>query len=319
MSAPASPSDPQEPQQDKNPSRGLTFGRFRLRAVETGRFALDGGAMFGVVPKTLWDRRISADDQNRIPLAARSLLIEELDGPRKILVDTGCGDKWSPKMASIYGIDHSELSLETGLKQVGLAPGDITDVLITHLHFDHAGGNTKPLPSSAASGSSDGAKDHGELVPTFPNARYHVQARNLDWARSPVPKDRASYLPENFEPLANHTVLETVDGAGVFLEGLELVTCDGHTQGMQLPLLHGERGARLLYCADLIPTAAHVPIPWVMAYDNQPLVTMQEKEKLLGRAAEENWILFYEHDRDIPATRVQEGPKGFSAGDRVHL
>lgn len=282
----------------------MQIGPYRLSSIETGAFALDGGAMFGVVPKALWERKIPADDRNRIGLAVRALLIEEIHGNRKILVDTGLGQKWGEKLAQIYAVDHSKLRLETSLEARGLSTASITDVLLTHLHFDHAGGATKRVGK--------------QIVPTFENARYYVQERNLAWAHEPTEKDRASYQPEDFAALEREGVLETIDGGGEWLPGIELIISDGHTTAMQLPRVHGPEG-NLIYCADMIPTAAHVPVPWVMAYDNQPLVTMEEKRELLNRASEEGWILFFEHDPDGPAARVVQSPKGFHAGERVSL
>ncbi len=282
----------------------MQIGNYQLSAVETGAFALDGGAMFGVVPKALWERQIPADERNRVGLAARALLIEEIEGKRKILVDTGLGQKWGSKLADIYGVDHSKLRLETSLEAKGLSSGDITDVLLTHLHFDHAGGATK--------------KVDGKILPTFENASYYVQERNLAWAHEPTEKDRASYQREDYEVLEQEGILQTLDGGGEWLPGIELVISEGHTTAMQLPHVHGAEG-HLIYCADMIPTAAHIPVPWVMAYDNQPLVTMQEKHDLLGKVTAEDWILFFEHDPNGPAAHVSSTEKGYRSGERVQL
>ncbi len=283
----------------------MRIGRYKLSSVETGQFALDGGAMFGVVPRALWERKIPPDDRNRITLALRALLIEELDGKRKILVDTGIGQKWSEKHANMYGVDHSKLNLEKGLAERGLQTSDITDVFLTHLHFDHAGGATK--------------KVNGRAVPTFENATYYVQVSNLEWAQNPTPKDRTSYLPENFEPLMREGVLELTDGPGEWLPGIEMIISNGHTHFMQLPHVFGPEG-HLTYCADIIPTAAHVPVPWVMAYDNFPLQSMEEKEAILDRASEQDWTIFFEHDPFGPAAKVEHTEKkGYSAGTRIQL
>ncbi len=186
----------------------------------------------------------------------------------------------------------------------GLATSDITDVLLTHLHFDHAGGATKKMGDT--------------IVPTFENATYYVQKANLEWAQSPTDKDRASYLPENFEALLREGVLELTDGPGEWLPGIELILSDGHTRAMQLPHIHGPEG-HLTYCADLIPTSVHVPTPWVMAYDNFPLTTMEEKRGTLDRAMAEDWTLFFEHDPFGPAAKVEVGRRGFQVGERVDL
>jgi glyoxylase-like metal-dependent hydrolase (beta-lactamase superfamily II) len=281
----------------------MKIGPYDVCSLETGRFALDGGAMFGVVPKALWEQRIPADDRNRIPLALRTMLIRA--GDRTILVDTGMGRKWDQKRADLYGLDHASHDLERSLAERGLAPEDVTDVFLTHLHFDHAGGATKRL-------------EDGTVAPAFPRARYHLQRSNLELARSPSEKDRASYLEENFGPLLAAGCLELHDGPGEFAPGIEVLVSDGHTTGMQLPRVHGPEGS-VLYCADLVPTAAHVAVPWIMAYDNHPLTVMAEKKQILGRAADEGWILLLEHDPSGPAVRVAATDKGFVAAGRVTL
>lgn len=282
----------------------MRIGRYELHAIETGWFALDGGAMFGVVPKTLWEKKIPADERNRIGLAVRALLLVETGGTRRILVDTGVGQKWDAKMADIYGVDHSRLRLETSLAAHGLAASDITDVLLTHLHFDHAGGATTQVG--------------GRIVPTFANATYWVQRRNLEWARDPNEKDRASYLHENWVALEEAGVLRLTDGPGEWLPGIELLLSEGHTRGMQLPLVRGPEGA-LLYCADLIPTAAHVPVPWHMGYDLYPVTVMEEKRAILERAVAEGWTLFFEHDPHGPAATVARTNKGYAPKERRTL
>lgn len=288
----------------------MRIGKYQLNAVETGEFALDGGAMFGVVPRTLWERKLPPDDRNRIHLAVRALLVQELDDGgiptgHNLLIDTGVGQKWDARMADIYGVDHSRLRIETSLAELELRLEDIGHVLLTHLHFDHAGGATRRDESRG-------------LVPTFPNARYYVQQQNLDWAQNPTQKDRASYLKENFQPLLEAGVLETLDGPGEFWPGIELHMSNGHTTGMQLPRIHDSESS-LIYCADIIPTAAHVPVPWVMAYDNEPLVTMAEKEALLARAVAEGWWIFFEHDPEAAMAKVVQGPKGYAAAERSQL
>ena len=282
----------------------MRIGSYEVQSVETGWFALDGGAMFGVVPRALWARKLEPDDRGRVGLALRALLLEEVEGPRKILVDTGIGQKWSAKNADIFAVDHSRLELERSLEARGLKTGDITDVLLTHLHFDHAGGATKRVGD--------------EIVPTFENAMYWVQKENLAWAQQPTEKDRASYRPENFEALLREGVLTLLDGPGEWAPGIELILSDGHTRAMQLPHVFGPEG-HVAYCADLIPTSAHIPVPWVMAYDNFPLTTMEEKKVLLGRAVEEDWTLFFEHDPFGPAAKVQFGSRGYEPGARVEL
>lgn len=282
----------------------MQIGPYQLSAIETGTVALDGGSMFGVVPKPVWEREHPADEHNRIRLALRALLVEEINGPARILVDTGIGHKWPPALAERFGIDHDQTDLERSLAARGLGTGDITDVLLTHLHFDHAGGAT--------------VQRGGDVVPTFENARYWVQERNLDWARDPSPKDRTSYRDENFEPLLAHGVLELLDGPGTWREGFDLIISEGHTTAMQLPKISGDEGA-LLYCADLIPTASHVRVPWVMGYDNHPLTTIEEKAGLLSAGAEEAWHFFFEHDPSSPAARVHHTDKGYEIAQRISL
>jgi glyoxylase-like metal-dependent hydrolase (beta-lactamase superfamily II) len=272
----------------------MRIGAYELSAIETGTFRLDGGAMFGVVPKALWQRHAAADADNRVELASRALLI---------LVDTGLGQKWNARQAEQYALEPG--GLERSLAARGLRTGDITDVLLTHLHFDHAGGATR--------------HDGDRIVPTFANARYWVQARNLAQARSPSEKDRASYRPDDFEALVQGGVLELLDGGGEWLPGIELILSEGHTTAMQMPHVFDDQGRHLVYCADLIPTVAHVPVPWVMAYDLRPLETIAEKRALLERAHAEDWIVLFEHDRVGPAARIVAADGRFAAGDRVAL
>ena len=283
----------------------MRIGPYQLSSIETGWFALDGGAMFGVVPRALWQRHMEPDEVGRVKLALRALLIEEIEGKRKILVDTGIGQKWDAKGQQMFAIDHGELQLERSLAARGLRTSEITDVLLTHLHFDHAGGATKRGEGADAA-----------TVPTFENATYYVQERNLEWAQNPTDKDRASYRKENFEPLLREGVLELLDGPGQWLPGIELILSDGHTRALQLPHVHGPEG-HVMYCADIIPTSVHIKGPWVMAYDNFPLTTMDEKKLLLERARDEDWILFFEHDPFGPAAKVDEGSRGFQVGERV--
>ncbi len=280
----------------------MKIGKYEIHAIETGRFKLDGGAMFGIVPKTIWDKLNPPDDRNRIELALRTLLI--IGDGRKILVDTGIGKKWEEKYIDIYGIDHTKYTLEDSLEKFGLKTSDITDVILTHLHFDHVGGATK-------------LKD-GILKPTFENATYYIQKRNLDLAMNPNEKDRASYLPENFMPLIEFNQLEVVDGEFEIFDGIELIISDGHTFGQQLvKVSDGEK--TIVYCSDLIPTSSHIPIPYVMAYDLQPLVTMEEKKKLLKKAVEENWILFFEHDPYADCATVKMGKRYVELETRFNL
>lgn len=273
-----------------------------MHSVLTSRFGLDGGAMFGIIPKPMWAKKVPVDDLNRIDMVTRSLLI--VGKGRNILVDTGNGDKWPEKLREIYRIDTDSVNIESSLEAYGLAEKDVTDVILTHLHFDHAGGSTRI--------------EGGELVPTFPNARYYVQRQNYQHANSPNDRDRASYLAENWRPLQQRGVLELVDGPREILPGIHVKISDGHTPGQQLPFL-SEGDVTVLYCGDLFPTHVHVPVPWIMGYDLAPLTIIEEKKQVLAQAVAGNWIFFYGHDHKHAATRVTRSDKGFTAGAAVNF
>jgi glyoxylase-like metal-dependent hydrolase (beta-lactamase superfamily II) len=278
----------------------LTLGGWRATPVETGILWLDGGAMFGSVPKPLWSRTHPADDRNRIRMAMRCLLLEG-EG-RRILVDDGAGDKLSPKLTDIYGIDHSTFTLERSLAALGLGVGDVTDVVLTHLHFDHAGGSTR--------------SENGVLVPRLPNAMVHVQRRNWENAHRPNPREKASYMSENYDPLEQAGRLRLWDGPQRPWPGIELFTADGHTRGQQLVRVAG--GGQVLYfVADLIPTRSHVRIPYVMGYDMAAIETMPEKRALLERAvAERAWICL-EHDPEVALARPEAQGDDFAWSETV--
>ncbi len=281
----------------------LQLGKFRVDALETGAFALDGGAMFGVVPKNLWSKAYHpGDEQNRIPMAARVLLIRWDD--KCLLVDTGNGSKMNEKQKNIYGLDNTRFCLEDSLKSLGLTALDVTDVLLTHLHFDHAGGATSFINDVA--------------VPTFAKARYYVQKDHYQWALSPSEKDRASFWPENYSPLVEHKQLELLDGDGELFPGIHVECFHGHTKALQMMKLHAD-GHTLVFPADLLPTHAHVPVPYVMGYDNFPLTTIEEKKRTLQRAHEEDWIVVFEHDAILEAGKIQRSDKGFRLGERIQL
>ncbi|MGH7741197.1 MAG: MBL fold metallo-hydrolase [Candidatus Eiseniibacteriota bacterium] len=278
----------------------MTLGPWQVHALETGYLWLDGGSMFGSVPKPLWNREHPADERNRIRLAMRCLLV--VGEGRRILVDDGLGEKFSPKLRDIYRVEQDEQNLERSLAALGLGVGDITDVVLTHLHFDHAGGSTRA--------------EGGRLVPRLPAARYYVQRRNLENARRPNLRERASYLAENFEPLAEAGVLETWEGPREPWPGFEVFTADGHTRGQQLVRISGPEGA-LYFVADLIPTASHVRIPFVMGYDMAAIETMAEKRTLLERAAAENAWICLEHDARIALGRPRADGEDFAWGETV--
>jgi glyoxylase-like metal-dependent hydrolase (beta-lactamase superfamily II) len=278
----------------------LTLGRWTVHTVETGFLKLDGGSMFGSVPKPLWMKLQPPDERNRIRLAMRCLLL--IGEGRVILVDDGVGEKLSPKLADIYGIEQERHTLERSLAALGLAVEDVTDVVLTHLHFDHAGGSTR--------------RDGDRLVPRLPRARYAIQRRNLDNARTPNLRERASYMAENFEPLAEHRCLDVWDGPRTPWPGIELFTADGHTRGQQLVRVSGPEGV-LYYVADVIPTSSHIRIPFVMGYDMAAIETMQEKRALLERAvAERAWIVI-EHDPEIAMGRPAPDGEDFTWAETV--
>ncbi len=286
----------------KNSGGGVKIGSYELHAIETGRFALDGGAMFGVVPRPLWEKSNPPDDRNRITMAARALLIVG-DG-RKILVDTGNGDKFDQKFGSIYRMESSREIIDASLARHHLTPGDITDVILTHLHFDHAGGATR--------------REGDRTVPAFPNATYYVQRHHWDAALHPSERDRASFVPADFLPLHDAGVLQLVDGEKEILPGVRVQIVNGHTTALQCPLISDGR-ASLLYCADLVPLASHLHLPWIMAYDLRPLVTLEEKRKTLETAVKEQWVLFFEHDPVLKAGFVQRTEKGYVLGETLAM
>lgn len=271
----------------------MTIGGYEVHAIETGRFGLDGGAMFGVVPRPLWEKASPPDEKNRIAMAARALLL--VGHGRVILVDTGNGSKFNEKLSTIYKIDTSRYDLVSSLRSRNIEPRDVTDVILTHLHFDHAGGATVR--------GTDG------VVPTFPRARYCVQRPHWEAALRPTERDRASFMPEDFQPLSEHGVLDFTEGEGAILPGITVRVLHGHTSALQCPVVSDGK-TTLFYCADLIPLTAHIQLPWIMAYDLRPLVTLEEKRRLLADAADRQWILFFEHDPDVVAARVRRSEKG---------
>ncbi len=276
----------------------MKIGKYTLHVINSGYFGLDGGAMFGIIPKPLWQKTNPPDEANRIKLATRNLFLT--DGGRKILIDTGNGNKWDEKSKSIYGFDFTD-SLEGSLKELNLSPSDITDVILTHLHFDHTGGSTKI--------------ENGKIVPTFPNAKYFVQKKNYEWAMNPSERDRGSYLKNNFEPLMEEGVLTLIGGEETFDDEIEFVIVNGHTYAQQLIKI-SDSSNTILYCADLFPTTSHIPLPYVMAYDLQPLVTVEEKKRILAKAIKENWKIFFEHDPETALASVIKDERGFRANDK---
>ncbi len=260
------------------------LGSFRLHALDAGLQRLDGGAMFGVVPKPLWQKKIPADDRNRIPLAMRPVLVETKD--ELVLIDTGAGNKEDDKFKDIYGIenDGAPTALEDSIRDAGFKPEDVTVLVNTHLHFDHAGGNTVAQPD-------------GSVVPAFPGIRHYVQSTEWEFAHLQNERVRASYLFHNFESVDAAGLFEQVEGTAEIVPGITAVPTPGHTPGHQSVLIESE-GESALYLADLVPTAAHLPLPWIMGYDVEPLVTLDTKRMILDRVAAERTLLLFEHDPD---------------------
>lgn len=277
----------------------IKLGDIEVHVISDGTFRLDGGAMFGVVPKPLWEKHAPADPRNRILLAMNILLIRAYG--KWILVETGAGDKWPPKFNDIYAFEKPPRLLDK-LAALGLAPEDISIVINTHLHFDHCGWNTRVID--------------GRLKPTFPNAKYFVQRGEFEHAKSPTERDRASYVPENFEPLADANQSELLEGDAEIASGIKVVRAPGHTMDMQCVLITGG-GHTVFFMADLAPTAAHLPFPWVMGYDLYPLTTLESKKKWLPRAVRENWTVVFAHDPHHPVARLQENEKGQIAAEPV--
>jgi glyoxylase-like metal-dependent hydrolase (beta-lactamase superfamily II) len=280
----------------------MKIGSYEVQAIETGTFALDGGAMFGVVPRPLWEKAHPPDARNRITMSARALLVRG-EG-RTILVDTGNGNKYDPKLRDIYRLDDTATDLERSLRAVGVAPEDVTDVVLTHLHFDHAGGATRRTP--------DGVE------PAFPNARYYVQREHLAAALAPTERDRASFFSDDVQPLIRSKQLFQVEGEQELFPGFRVITLSGHTTALQCPLI-SDGTTTLLYCADLVPLHTHCQLAWIMGYDLRPLVTLEEKRKVLTQAAAERWVLLFEHDPAIAAGRVERTDKGFRFGEQISL
>ena len=271
--------------------RSRSLGDLRIHAIDGGLQWLDGGAMFGVVPKPLWERRIPADERNRIPLAARSLLVETPEA--LVLIETGLGNKSDEKAIEIYGIDSLPEDpaagadrLQAGIRQAGFALDDVEVVVNTHLHFDHAGGNTFH-------------DAEGRLAISFPRARYVVQRKEWEYAHHTNERTRASYLGHDFDPVDAAGRFDFLDGAGEVLQGVSVVLTPGHTPHHQSVLIRSA-GETACFLGDLVPTMAHVPLPWIMGYDVEPLVTLESKREILGRALEEGWLLVSTHDPVTP-------------------
>lgn len=266
----------------------------KLHVIETGFFKLDGGAMFGVVPKTMWQKLNPPDDRNLCTWALRCLLIE--DGKQLILIDCGLGDKQEDKFFSHYE-PHGDTNLEKSLKQAGFSKDDVTDVILSHLHFDHCGGAIEK-------------NSEGKLYPAFKNATYWSNEKHWQWATQPNAREKASFLKENILPIQKSGQLKFVlDDSREVHPSITLNTVNGHTESMFIPHINiGDK--TIVYCADLLPSMAHLPVPYVMAYDTRPLLTLDEKKAFLQNAASNNYYLFFEHDRSIECCSIKETERG---------
>ncbi|MEO7965352.1 MAG: MBL fold metallo-hydrolase [Gemmatimonadaceae bacterium] len=275
------------------------LGGLTIHAIQAGGQRLDGGAMFGVVPKPLWEKRIPADDRNRIQLGMRCLLVEHASG--LILIDTGAGNKEEQKFKDIYGIENEgangRTSLEDGLSQIGVSPSDVSIVINTHLHFDHAGGNTY-------------RDEAGKIEPSFPKARYIVKRGEYDFATHPNERTAASYFERNYMPVVRDSQFEFVVREKEIVKGVRVVPTPGHTPFHQSVLIESE-GERAFFLADMLPTSAHLPLPWIMGYDVEPLVTLETKRRILRQAEDEEWLLIFEHDATVPWGRIEHDGKGY--------
>ncbi len=276
----------------------MQIGDYRVEIIPDTEFRLDGGAMFGVVPRVLWERVCPPDEKNRIRQNMNCVFIET--GTEKVLIETGIGEKWSAKETEIYGIFREKPFAETLFEKTGCKPEDITIVVNTHLHFDHAGGNTILSEPPASAG---GQLVERTAIPQFPNARYLVSRRELEHAENPHERDRASYLPENWRPIQETGQLELMPDDYEVVRGLMMQTIRGHSETMQTWRL--ERGGKTMYgFADLIPTRHHVPLPWIMGYDLYPTETLAFKKEILPLAVEEKWMCLFYHDFEHPVAKI---------------
>ena len=267
---------------------------YKITPVETSLFKLDGGAMFGIVPKVLWDKLFEPDEINRITLSTTSLLVQ--GNNKNIIIDTGIGDISDGKFKERYGVDNKKYDLNSSLEKIGLNTSQITDVIITHLHFDHSAGITYP--------------ENDTFKLTFPNAIYHVQKEHLNWALNPPDREKASFIKDRIMPVLNSKKFNLLDGECELFPKIEIIVSNGHTQAMQLVKIGTKEGI-VVHPADLIPTSSHIHLSYGMGYDNLPIVLSQEKQKLLERTSLENWTLFFEHDPRIKFAKVRKRDKKF--------
>lgn len=278
----------------------LTVGPMTVHPLIEGRVSLDGGALFGTVPRTLWEKHFTPDDRNRVPLVTRAMLVEVAD--RKILVDVGMGTRWDGVDRARYGLDHPG-TLDAALAAVGRTRADITDLVMSHLHFDVAGGVVR--------------EEGGQLRLAFPNATVHLQRRHWKWAHQPAEKDAENFRKHDYGLLERSGKLHLLEGSTELYPGVHLFVSEGHTVGMQLVRLEVEGQQALVFCGALIPTTAHLQATWVSAFDLYPLTTVEEKRQLLAQALEEQWGLFFSRDPQIAICTVKDDGSGQVVVDRV--
>ena len=266
----------------------------KLYPIETGNFKLDGGAMFGVVPKVIWSKEYPCDENNLCNWSMRCLLV--VDGDRKILIDNGIGEKQDEKWLRYYHLN-GDATLNGSLAHAGYRPEDITDVILTHMHFDHCGGSVKW--NSDRSGYELG----------FPNATYWTSKQQFDWATRPNRREQASFLKENILPIQESGHLKLIEKEGEYIPGIEFKLFDGHSDGQLIPHIR-YNGKTVVFMADLMPSAAHIPMPWIMAYDTRPLQTLEDRERFYGEALKGDYVLFFEHDVFNEAGTIHDTEKG---------
>ena len=277
------------------------IGKWKITVLETGDFWLDGGAMMGSVPKVLWSKTNPCDELNRIQLAMRCLLLD--DGENIVLIETGIGNKNTEKFVNMFNIKQNKNALSNTLSKYGYSPSDITHTILTHLHFDHAGGATD--------------NDlNGDCIPTFPNSKYYISKKNWEAGLNPNYKDRASYIKENYIPLKDKNVLKIISDNTEILDGISTYIVNGHTYGQQLVKISDDNET-LVFCSDLIPLKSHIKIPWIMGYDLNASLTLEEKKTFLNLASQNNWILFLYHDPEIVAVKIKKSEKYFKVIDEI--
>ncbi|MCF8243470.1 MAG: MBL fold metallo-hydrolase [Melioribacteraceae bacterium] len=277
----------------------MKIGKYDVTTIESGSLGLDGGAMFGIIPKPLWQKTNSPDDRNRIKIVATCMLLQS--DSKIILVDTGIGQNWDEKFVDIYKVDHTQNDLMKSLKEKSVKQEDVTDVILTHLHFDHVGGAV--------------VKENDKFIPAFPNAAYHVQEKHYNWAVNPSEKDRGSFERNRFVPLFEEGVLKLWNETS-FDDEIEFVVVNGHTFSQQL-IKVSDSSKTVLFCADLIPFESHFKLPFIMGYDLQPLKTLEEKKTILPKAVDEDWMLLLQHDPENVAVKIEHDPKGFKVKERI--